>query len=140
MLFLWACTFFLIVIFFWLPPIASTTNFFKWIFYTERFTKLNTIKYEKLLYAVFLAVLNGSTLYSWKNEKKKMNKREGIICQQQQFNFIIFFLKGRTRCLKIYSTFSGTAKHKKLCRIGKLSNRDLFHSLFIVNNIQYYGK
>jgi hypothetical protein len=24
------------------------------------------------------------------HEKKEMNKRKGIICQQQQFNFIIF--------------------------------------------------
>lgn len=68
---------------------------------------------KSFMYAVFLAVLNGSTLYSWKKRKKEMNKREGIICQQQQFNFIIFVLKGRTRHLKIYSTFSGITKHKK---------------------------
>jgi len=51
--------------------------------------------------------------------KKEMNK--GIICQQQQFNFIIFSPRGGHDIGKIYSTIQ-----KKLCGIGELSNRDLF--------------
>lgn len=102
-----------------LPP--HPTNFFKWIFYTERFTKLNTIKYEKFyVRCIFSSVKWFHFVFMKKNEKKEMNKREGIICQQQQFNFIIFVLKGRTRHLKIYSTFSGITKHKKALRHWKI--------------------